>query len=179
MNMGSTLLDALAGANPARPALVTPGGPVVSYGSLQEQVVRLATFLQRSGIARHDRIGIVLPNGIDAVIAFLAAAAAGTAAPLNPAYKLEEFQYYLADTGARALIVPAGGAELARQAVGPGMFLVESTIDAGGTVEFSTGIPLKAAGQMDAPGRKTWHWFCTQAAPRAAQSAFRSRTRTF
>lgn len=151
MNMGSTLLDALAGENPARPALVAPGGPVVSYGSLQEQVVRLTIFLQRAGIARHDRIGIVLPNGIDAVIAFLAAAAAGTAAPLNPAYKLEEFQYYLADTGARALIVPAGGAELARQAVGPGMFLVESTIGAAGAVKFSTGIPLKASGEIDAP----------------------------
>jgi acyl-CoA synthetase (AMP-forming)/AMP-acid ligase II len=151
MNMVSTLLDALVEVDPARPALLAPRGPVVSYGSLQEQVAGLALFLQRAGIARHDRIGIVLPNGIDAVIAFLAAAAAGTAAPLNPAYKLEEFQYYLADTGARALIVPACGAELARQAVSPGMFLVESTIDAGGAIKFSTTVPLKADAELDVP----------------------------
>jgi acyl-CoA synthetase (AMP-forming)/AMP-acid ligase II len=151
MNMGNTLLDAINAGNPERPALIAPGGPVVSYGSLQAQVTRLAIFLQRAGIERHDRIGIVLPNGLDAIIAFLAATVAGTAAPLNPAYKLDEFQYYLADTGARALIVPAGGAELARQAISPGMLLVESAIDAGGEVSFTTNSPLQTARGIDAP----------------------------
>jgi acyl-CoA synthetase (AMP-forming)/AMP-acid ligase II len=47
-------------------------------------------------------------------VAFLAAAAAGTAAPLNPGYKFEEFCFYLADTQAKMLMVPAGeGAEAA------------------------------------------------------------------
>ena len=37
---------------------------------------------------------------------FLAASIAGTAAPLNPAYKEDEFQFYLEDTNARLLLLP-------------------------------------------------------------------------
>ena len=43
---------------------------------------------------------------------------AGTAAPLNPAYKEDEFSFYLEDTNARVLLVPAEGADHARRAAG-------------------------------------------------------------
>src|SRR5437867_3888531 len=109
------LLDAISSGNRHQAALISPDGPSVSYAALREQVERLANYLQRAGISRGDRVAIVLPNGIEAVVAFLAAATAATAAPLNPAYKSEEFRYYMADTGARALIVPFDGAEDARR----------------------------------------------------------------
>ena len=131
MSNGTTLWEAISKENPDRAALVVPGGPVVSYRSLREQVERLASYLQRAGISRGDRVALVLPNGVEAVVAFLAAATAGTAAPLNPGYKLEEFRFYLSDTGAKALIVPPGGADQARQAAGPATLLLESRIEAG------------------------------------------------
>ena len=46
---------------------------------------------------------------------------AGTAAPLNPAYREDEFRFYLEDTAARVLILPPNGAEEARRAAGDGV----------------------------------------------------------
>ncbi len=149
MKNSLTLLDAISRENPGHPALVAPGGPVVTYRSLLEQVERLATGLQRTGIKREDRVAIVLPNGIEAVVAFLAAATAGTAAPLNPGYKQEEFQFYLQDTNARALIVPAEGGESARRAVAPGTLLIESRLDPDGSVRFDGTAPASAPGELD------------------------------
>jgi acyl-CoA synthetase (AMP-forming)/AMP-acid ligase II len=52
------------------------------------------------------------------VVTFLAASLAGTAAPLNPAYREEEFKFYLEDTNAKILLLPPDGAEDARKAAG-------------------------------------------------------------
>ena len=41
-------------------------------------------------------------------MAFLGVASAATAAPLNPTYRAEEFDFYLSDLGAGALIVLSG-----------------------------------------------------------------------
>ena len=57
----STLLDARAVEGPAAPALVGPHG-VVSYAELADESRRLATGLERLGIARGDRVAIWLPN---------------------------------------------------------------------------------------------------------------------
>ena len=58
----------------------------------------------------------MLPNGLPTIVAFLAGAVAGTAAPLNPAYRFDEFTFYLEDTSAKVLLVPQEGAEEARRA---------------------------------------------------------------
>src|SRR5207237_3060269 len=48
---------------------------------------------------------IVLPNGPEFLAVFLAAVRARlVAAPLNPAYKAEEFRFYLEDAGAKVVI---------------------------------------------------------------------------
>jgi oxalate---CoA ligase len=60
------------------------------------------------GIGRNDRVVIVLPNGPELASAFLAVAAGATAAPINPAYRQEDFAFYLADLGAAAVIVEQG-----------------------------------------------------------------------
>ena len=49
------------------------------------------------GIARHDRVVVVLPNGPEMALAFLTVAASAVCAPLNPAY---------ADRGTGAGILP-------------------------------------------------------------------------
>jgi acyl-CoA synthetase (AMP-forming)/AMP-acid ligase II/aryl carrier-like protein len=48
---------------------------------------------------------MVLPNGPSAAAAFTSIAASATCAPLNPSYKLSEFEFYLKDLDANALIV--------------------------------------------------------------------------
>jgi acyl-CoA synthetase (AMP-forming)/AMP-acid ligase II len=76
----------------------------------------MAGALHGKGISRGDRVAIALPNGLEAVVAFLAASVAGTAAPLNPGYKFEEFCFYLEDTRAKILIAPPEDLGEARRA---------------------------------------------------------------
>jgi acyl-CoA synthetase (AMP-forming)/AMP-acid ligase II len=90
------------------PALVDPGAAPLSYRNLRAHVAEIACALAQAGIGRTDRVAIVLPNGPEAATAFLAVATAATAAPLNPGYTAAEFNFYLSDLKARALMVETG-----------------------------------------------------------------------
>src|SRR5262249_44165602 len=61
--------------------------------------------LNARGIGAGDRVGIVLDNGPEMAAAFLSIGSAATAAPLNPAYRADEFEFYLTDLGAKLLVV--------------------------------------------------------------------------
>ena len=50
----------------------------------------------------------MLPNGPEMATAFIAIASGATAAPLNPAYKADEFEFYMSDLKAKALVVERG-----------------------------------------------------------------------
>ncbi len=106
----STLMELLSPDHTNKRAVVIPDdGPALTYGELREQVASLAQVLKRGGIATGDPVSIVLPNGLEFLTTFLAVTwARAVAAPLNPAYKDEEFQFYMEDTGTRALILPPG-----------------------------------------------------------------------
>jgi acyl-CoA synthetase (AMP-forming)/AMP-acid ligase II len=64
--------------------------------------------LNAIGVGRGDRVGIVLPNGPEMATAFLSIASGAASAPLNPQYRADEFEFYLTDLGAKALVVEAG-----------------------------------------------------------------------
>jgi len=116
LNNTNTLLDVLDSAD-SRTAVVLPElGLRITRDSLRQQVLAMADALASAGIRRGDRVAIVLPNGLAAIVSFLAASIVGTAAPLNPAYPYEEFLFFLADTEARVLLCPATGAEIAHRA---------------------------------------------------------------
>lgn len=93
-----------------QPAVVIPeGGPRLSYAELTAQIERLATALRQGGIQPGDPVSMILPNGLEFLTTFLAATwARAVAAPLNAAYKVEEFRFYLEDAGVKAIIVPPG-----------------------------------------------------------------------
>ncbi len=111
-----TLLDVLHFADSHIAVVIPEIGMHVSYDSLRQQVLGMAGALTSVGIHRGDAVAIALPNGLRAIVSFLAASIAGTAAPLNPAYPYEEFLFFLRDTNARVLLCPAVGAEFARSA---------------------------------------------------------------
>lgn len=116
LKSADTLLDVLHFASSHGAVGVPELGVVVTYESLRQQVLAMADALASAGIRRGDRVGIVLPNGLPAIVSFLAATIAGTAAPLNPAYPYEEFHFFLGDTDAKVLLCPPVGAEFARTA---------------------------------------------------------------
>ena len=109
-----TVLDLLAIGADARPAIGAPGREALSYAALRALARRTIGDLNRMGIGRGDRIAIVLPNGPEMAAAFVTIAAGATTAPLNPAYKEEEFDFYLGDLNAKALIIEHGMASPAR-----------------------------------------------------------------
>ncbi|PYX51885.1 MAG: AMP-dependent synthetase [Acidobacteria bacterium] len=111
-----TLLDVLHFADSHTAVIVPELGIRVTYASLRQQVLAMADALASAGIRPGDRVAIALPNGLPAIVSFLAASIAGTAAPLNPAYPYEEFLFFLGDTNARVLLCPPIGAEFARSA---------------------------------------------------------------
>jgi acyl-CoA synthetase (AMP-forming)/AMP-acid ligase II/acyl carrier protein len=82
------------------------------------------------GIGSHDRVAIALPDGLKMAVAFLAVASIATCAPLNPAYRSQEFDFYLSDLNAKALIVQSGVADAARiVAKERGITIIELTLD--------------------------------------------------
>src|SRR5580700_7353297 len=111
-----TLLDVLHFADSHTAVIIPELGLHVTYDSLRRQVLEMANALASAGIRRDDAVAIALPNGLPAIVSFLAASIAGKAAPLNPAYPYEEFHFFLGDTNARILLCPAVGAEFARTA---------------------------------------------------------------
>ncbi len=141
MNDLSSLLQAAPANSTA--VIVPETGTAVTYGSLYRQVMTMAETLAGMGIRRGDRVANVLPNGLPTIVAFLAGSIAGTAAPLNPAYRFDEFCFYLEDTSAKVLLVPPEGADEARRAAKQlNVPLYVVNMDEKGNVSI-----------MDAPGR--------------------------
>lgn len=117
---------------------IAGGGPSITYDGLKRQIESLVQQLNNLGLGRGDRIAMALPNGIELIASFLAAGQAGTAAPLNPGYKYDEFKFYLEDTRAKALILPPGELEEARRAAGNDVLIIEASMDSGGVVSYSS-----------------------------------------
>jgi len=83
------------------------------YAALRRLAQDTARVLNGAGIGRNERVAIVLPNGPEMAAAFIAVAGAATCAPLNPGYRADEFEFYLSDLRAKALIVEQGSSSAA------------------------------------------------------------------
>ena len=109
------LIETQARKSPDAMALLAPGRAPLSYAQLLAHVDHTVIALRRCGIRRGDRVAVVLPNGPAMATAFLAVASGATCAPLNPAYRAEEYDFYLADLNARALVLSDGAESPARR----------------------------------------------------------------
>ena len=104
------LVEAWATQSPDAPALLAPGRAPLSYSRLLAQVDRTLAVLNAKGIGRGSRVACVLPNGPEMAAAFLSVAAGAVCAPLNPAYREAEFDFYLSDLEPKAMLVERGTA---------------------------------------------------------------------
>ena len=101
------LIEVHGKQTPEAVAIVAPGRMPLTYGRLRCHIGNVVTQLHAMGVGRNDRVAIVLANGPEMAVAFLAVAAGATAAPLNPAYRASEFEFYLSDLNTKALIIQA------------------------------------------------------------------------
>jgi acyl-CoA synthetase (AMP-forming)/AMP-acid ligase II len=134
MSNALTLLDLLSPGADGATAIAAPSTSPLTFDALRRLVRAVGDQLRALGVAPEDRIAIVLPNGPEMATAFIAVASAAASAPLNPAYRAEEFEFYLSDLGAKALIVEAGStspAIAAAQKLGVAVIVLRPTPDAG------------------------------------------------
>jgi len=126
--LADTMTGLLAKGADAAPAITAPDRPALSHAALRALAARVVAELNAMGIGRHDRVAMVLPNGPEMASAFVAVACGATTAPLNPAYRTDEFEFYLSDLGARALLIQQGMDSPARAvAAGRGIPVIELT----------------------------------------------------
>jgi oxalate---CoA ligase len=115
MPQAGSIAQLLEQGVPAAAAISAPDGALpLTYGQLQELAHRSMSTLNGLGIGREDRVAIVLPNGPEMAAAFVCIGAAATTAPLNPGYRAEEFEFYLGDLKAKALVLDVGSESPAR-----------------------------------------------------------------
>jgi oxalate---CoA ligase len=103
-----TLQELLSRGADGDPAIGAPGRPTLSYADLRAHVTRTVERLNALGVGRNDAVAIVLPNGPEMASAFVSIGAGATTAPLNPAYRHDEFRFYLEDLDAKLLVVEQG-----------------------------------------------------------------------
>ncbi|KAI9664550.1 MAG: hypothetical protein M1821_005996 [Bathelium mastoideum] len=81
----------------------------VTHSQLSAEVTSFQKKLARLGISPQTAISIALPNSYEFVVAFLAVSwQRAIAAPLNPAYKQAEFEFYIEDLHSVLALVPQG-----------------------------------------------------------------------
>lgn len=108
MRTGNTLHQLIETGDSDATAIAASDVKPLTYSMFRKLVERTAATLNGLGIGRGDRVAIVLPNGPEMATAFVTVASAATAAPLNPAYREQEFDFYMSDIGTKALIVQSG-----------------------------------------------------------------------
>ena len=134
------LLEATAARLPDREALVTQDARL-TWAELRGAARRMAQLLARRGVARGDRVAILAHNGVEYVAAYYGALAAGAiAVPLNTAADPHSLLGYLADAGAKVLVVGPRLERLVQRAQPP--VPVVTYADAAGEPDAALDLPL-------------------------------------
>ena len=109
--MAPTTLENAFSKDSQSPAIVIPSNPsiTVSYETLATDVKAFQQKLATLGVSPQDAVSIALPNSYEFIVSFIAASwQRAIAAPLNPAYKQSEFEFYIDDLSSAIALVPKG-----------------------------------------------------------------------
>jgi len=113
-NIGADVCDRWAAQDPERLAILHMHGDgradAISFGWLRETSNRLANVLQAHGVARGDRVAILLPQSPEVAAAHVGIYKLGAVAlPLALLFGVEALSYRLQNSGARVLLTNAMG----------------------------------------------------------------------
>jgi acyl-CoA synthetase (AMP-forming)/AMP-acid ligase II len=110
-----TIRNLIEAGEDSKPALMDGENTVLTYSSLSKHIDSSIQRVNSFGLGRGDRIAVVLPNGPTMASAFVTIASGATIAPLNPSYRYDEFEFYLKDLEAQAVVLMSGEDSEARQ----------------------------------------------------------------
>ncbi|KAF2642260.1 acetyl-CoA synthetase-like protein [Massarina eburnea CBS 473.64] len=109
--MSPTTLQNAFSPDSSATAVVVPGPTplTISYQKLTADVQSFQQQLAKVGISAQSAVSIALPNTYEFIVSFIAASwQRAIAAPLNPAYKQSEFEFYIDDLSSAIALVPKG-----------------------------------------------------------------------
>ncbi|KAK6865954.1 peroxisomal-coenzyme A synthetase [Apiospora arundinis] len=105
--------SAVAVIVPSKPSALT-----VTYEGLEKECLAFQRKLADLGIGHASPVSIATVNSYEFIVSFLATSwQRAIAAPLNPAYKQEEFEFYIDDLKSAIVLVPRGDYEAGAPAV--------------------------------------------------------------
>lgn len=108
--MAATTLSTSFPKNSSSAAIIVPSKTTpltVSYQELTSHVSAFQQKLAKLGIKPQAAVSVALPNSFAFAVAFLASSwQRAIAAPLNAAYKQEEFEFYIDDLSSALALVP-------------------------------------------------------------------------
>ncbi|MCA1841842.1 MAG: AMP-binding protein [Actinobacteria bacterium] len=103
MDVGEIIRRAARRYGPA--AALVSGDRTVTFTELDEATNRLGNALLAAGLRSGDRVGVLLPNGIEGLVAYYALAKAGLVrVPLNVRERPTDHAFKLTDSGSRGII---------------------------------------------------------------------------
>ncbi|WP_329112724.1 long-chain-fatty-acid--CoA ligase [Streptomyces sp. NBC_01353] len=145
MNLAEILSRTAAEHGPR--TAVELGDDTFTYAELDTAVGRVAALLTGRGVNPGDRVGVMLPNGLDFPVLYYGILRAGAVAvPMNPLLKPREIAHYLRDSGAVLLFAhEMSAADAARGAEGTAATVVP--LSAGTLTELLAEHPEPAAPQ--------------------------------
>lgn len=150
----NTLTDWMKAGQDTATCLSASGAAPLTYAALRQLAKEVEQTLNSVGIGRNDRMALVLPNGAEMAASFVTVAACCTSAPLNPSYRADEFEFYLNDLNAKALVVEAGSSsasiEVARK-LGVSVLMLHPT-PAKGAGSFTLDTSSRTAAAASQPG---------------------------
>ncbi|MGN6870713.1 MAG: benzoate-CoA ligase family protein [Solirubrobacteraceae bacterium] len=148
----STLLDVqLEAGRWDKPALLTADG-AVTYRELAGLTGGVAAYLTELGVAREQRVLMILDDSPAFPAVFLGAMRIGAVpVPVNPMDRVDNYEYYLDDSYAKVLFVEASLLKSLQPALTarPSLHVVVVDGDAGPHVSFSSLDPAELASPVD------------------------------
>ena len=116
-----------------KPALIEAGsGRALSHAELAAEIQLVADQLAGLGVGPGDRVGMILGNSPQLIVAFLAIVSVGASvAPLNPAFSAAEVRGELTDLGVGTLLYAEPAVDAATSAAS-GLDLPHARLDVDG-----------------------------------------------
>ncbi|HZE65346.1 MAG TPA: AMP-binding protein [Sporichthyaceae bacterium] len=128
-HLPASLVDAIRGSVEAfgdHEAIIEIGGPRLRYDELWARAAEVAGGLRAGGFRTGDRTAILLPAGVEWVLAFLGTLlAGGVVVPVNTRFAEPEIAYVLGDSGAAHVFRPGEPLPAGPAYVADGLTLVD------------------------------------------------------
>ena len=94
-------------------------GRTLTFAQLEQLTTSFAAYLQHLGLARGERVALMLPNVLQYPVALFGTLRAGlTAVNTNPMYTPRELEHQLKDSGAKCIVILANFAHVLEQVIG-------------------------------------------------------------